>query len=80
MLNTNTADLATEEYVDNAVANGGGGSADASTQAETDALLNTKLNVNNPQDVIGNLRIESAGGNGKTIINAVSPPTATDDF
>ena len=39
-----------------------------------------KLNVNNPQDVVGNQRIDSAGGNGKIIINAVSPPTATDDF
>ena len=80
LLNTGTSDLATEEYVDNAVANGGGASADAYTQAETDALLNTKLNVNNPQDVIGNRRIDSAGGNGKIIIDAVSPPTATDDF
>ena len=42
--NTGSSDLATEEYVDNAVANGGGGGGgDGYTQAETDNLLNNKL-------------------------------------
>ena len=54
LLNTGTSDLATEEYVDNAVANGGGGGGNVDlsnyyTQTETDNLLNNKLNVNNPQ-------------------------------
>ena len=44
LLNTGSSDLATEEYVDNAVANGGGGGGgDGYTQAETDNLLNNKL-------------------------------------
>ena len=84
LLNTGTSDLATEEYVDNAVANGnGGGNVDLSnyyTEAEVDALLNNKLNVNNPQDIIGNLRLDPTNGNSKIILNAVSPPNANDDF
>ena len=86
LLNTGSSDLATEEYVDNAVANGGGGgggNVDLSnyyTQAETNTLLNAKLNVNNPQDITGNLRLDPTNGNSKIIINAVSPPNATDDF
>ena len=83
LLNTGTSDLATEEYVDNAVAQGGGGNVDLPnyyTQTETDNLLNNKLNVNNPQDIIGNLRLDPTNGNSKIIINAVSPPNASDDF
>ena len=81
LLNTGSSDLATEEYVDNAVANGGGGSGgDGYTQAEVDALLNNKLNVNNPQDVFGNLRLDPTNGLSKIILNAVSPPNANDDF
>ena len=81
LLNTGTSDLATEEYVDNAVANGGGGGGgDGYTQAEVDALLNNKLNVSNPQDVFGNLRLDPINGNSKIILNAVSPPNASDDF
>ena len=85
LLNTGASDLATEEYVDNAVANGGGGGGNVDlsnyyTETETDALLNNKLNVNNPQDIIGNLRLDSTNGNSKLIINAVSPPNASDDF
>ena len=59
---------------------GGGGSGDAYTQVETDTLLNAKLNVKKPQDIIGNRRLDPTNGNSKTMINAVSPPTATDDF
>ena len=87
LLNTGSSHLATQEYVDNAVANGGGngggGNIDLSnyyTQTETDTLLNNKLNVNNPQDIIGNLRLDPTNGNSKIILNAVSPPNATDDF
>ena len=84
LLNTGSSDLATQEYVDNAVANGGGGgNVDLSnyyTQTETDNLLNNKLNVNNPQDVFGNLRLDPTNGNSKIILNAVSPPNASDDF
>ena len=53
---------------------------DGYTQAEVDALLNNKLNVNNPQDIIGNLRLDPTNGNSKIILNAVSPPNANDDF
>ena len=83
LLITGSSNLATEEYVDTKVAEGGGDDVDLSdyyTQTETDNLLNAKLNVNNPQDIIGNLRIDSTNGNGKMIINAVAPAQATDDF
>ena len=84
LLSTGSSHLATEEYVDNAVANGGGGgNVDLSnyyTQAETNTLLNAKLNVNNPQDITGNLRLDPTNGNSKIILNAVSPPNASDDF
>ena len=70
-----------EDYITEIAGDGGGGaSVDAYTQTETDNLLNNKLNVNNPQDIIGNLRLDPTNGNSKLIINAVSPPTATDDF
>ena len=81
LLNTGSSDLATVEYVDEQVALGGsGGSGDGYTQAETDNLLNAKLNVNNPQDIIGNLRLDPTNGNSKIILNATSPPNANDDF
>ena len=82
LLNTGSSHLATQEYVDNAVANGGGGggNGDGYTQAEVDALLNNKLNINNPQDITGNLRLDPTNGNSKIILNATSPPNANDDF
>ena len=85
LLNTGSSDLATVEYVDEQVAlgGGGGGNVDLSnyyTQTEVDTLLNNKLNVNNPQDITGNLRLDPTNGNSKIILNAVSPPNATDDF
>ena len=40
LLNTGSSHLATQEYVDNAVAQGGGGSGDSYTQAEVNTLLN----------------------------------------
>ena len=70
LLNTGTSNLATEEYVTNAVA-GGGGAVDAYTKTETDNLLNTKLNVNNPQDMEGTLRLGSVNGVSKIILNSV---------
>ena len=80
LLNTGSSDLATVQYVNEQVALGGGGSGDGYTQAEVDALLNDKLNVNNPQDITGNLRLDPTNGNSKIILNAVSPPNANDDF
>ena len=84
LLATGSSNLATEEYVDDAVASGGGGgNVDLSnyyTQTETDNLLDNKLNVSNPQDIIGNLRLDPTNGNSKIILNAVSPPNANDDF
>ena len=84
LLNTGSSDLATVQYVDDAIAEGGGGgNVDLSnyyTRTETDNLLNNKLNVNNPQDIIGNLRLDPTNGLSKIIINAVSPPNANDDF
>ena len=84
LLATGSSPLATEEYVDDAVASGGGGgNVDLSnyyTQTETDNLLNNKLNVSNPQDITGNLRLDPTNGNSKIILNAVSPPNANDDF
>ena len=83
LLNTGSSDLATVAYVDEQVALGGGGGGsggDGYTQAEVDALLNNKLNVNNPQDITGNLRLDPTNGNSKIILNATSPPNNNDDF
>ena len=80
LLNTGSSDLATVEYVDEQVALGGGGSGDGYTQAETNTLLNNKLNVDNPQDITGNLRLDPTNGNSKIILNATSPPNNNDDF
>ena len=80
LLATGSSPLATEEYVDDKVADAiGGSSADAYTKSETDALLNAKLNVSNP-DVSGNLRIEPTSGGGKLIINATSPINNSNSF
>ena len=85
LLATGSSNLATEEYVDDAIAEGGGGGGNVDlsnyyTQTETDNLLNNKLNVNNPQDITGNLRLDPTNGLSKIILNAVSPPNANDDF
>ena len=84
LLATGSSNLATEEYVDDAIEqNGGGGNVDLSNyyiQTETDNLLNNKLNVNTPQDITGNLRLDPTNGLSKIILNAVSPPNASDDF
>ena len=71
LLNTGSSHLATQHYVDTAVAGGGGGAVDAYTKTETDSLLNTKLNVNNPQDMEGTLRLGSVNGVSKIILNSV---------
>ena len=66
LLNTGSSDLATEKYVDDKLADViGGASTDAFSKAETNALLNNKLNVLNP-DVSGNLRIEPTSQKWKT--------------
>ena len=83
LLSTGSSDLATVEYVDEQVAQGGGGNVDLSnyyTQTQTDNLLNNKLNANNPQDILGNLRLDPTNGNSKIILNATSPPNNNDDF
>ena len=81
LLATGSSPLATEEYVDDKVADAiGGSSADAYTKSETDALLNNKLNVSNP-DVGGNLRIQPTFPfDGKLIINTTSPIDNTYSF
>ena len=85
LLATGSSNLATEEYVDDAIEQngGGGGNVDLSnyyTQTEVDNLLNNKLNVNNPQDIIGTLRIDSTNGNGTLIVNAVGSPNDEDFY
>ena len=85
LLATGSSNLATEEYVDDAIEQNGGGNGNVDlsnyyTQTEVDNLLNNKLNVNNPQDIIGNLRLDPTNGLSKIILNAVSPPNASDDF
>ena len=77
LLNTGSSNLATEEFVTNAVAGGGGDAVDAYTKTETDNLLDAKLNINNPQNMEGTLNIGSVGGTSKIIINALS---STKDF
>ena len=74
---TGSSHLATQHYVNTAVANSGGGAVDAYTKTETDNLLNNKLNVNNPQNMEGTLTIGSVGGTSKIIVNALS---STKDF
>ena len=72
-----------EDYITKIAGDGGSSNVDLSnyyTQTQTDNLLNNKLNVNNPQDILGNLRLDPTNGNSKIILNAVSPPTASDDF
>ena len=81
LLNTGSSDLATEEYVLEQVALGGGGGVQPEnvyTKAETDGLLNNKLNVNNPQDILGNLRLDPTNGLSKIILNAVNAPNDED--
>ena len=86
LLATGSSNLATEEYVDDAIeqnGGGGGGNVDLSnyyTQTEVDNLLNNKLNVNNPQNIIGNLRLDSTNGNAKLIVNAVGAPNDEDFY
>ena len=85
LLATGSSNLATEEYVDDAIEQNGGGNGNVDlsnyyTQTEVDNLLNNKLNVNNPQDIIGNLRLDPTNGLSKIILNAVSPPNSNDDF
>ena len=85
LLATGSSNLATEEYVDDAIEQngGGGGNVDLTnyyTQTEVDNLLNNKLNTNNPQDIIGTLRIDSTNGNGKLIVNAVGAPNDEDFY
>ena len=77
LLNTGSSNLATEEFVNTAIINGGGGGGGADLtnyydKTETDNLLNTKLNINNPQNMEGTLDIGSVGGTSKIFINAVS--------
>ena len=83
LLATGSSNLATEEYVDDAIEQGGSSNVDLSNyynQTEVDNLLNNKLNVNNPQDIIGTLRIDSTNGNGKLIVNAVGAPNDEDFY
>ena len=80
LLATGSSPLATEEYVDDKVANSiGGASADAYTKSETNALLNNKLNILNG-DASGNLRIEPTSQGGKLIINSTAPLDASNSF
>ena len=72
---TGTSELATESYVNQQVALGGGtGSANLTNyynRTEVDNLLNAKLNINTPpQDVEGTLRIGRIAGTSKIVINA----------
>ena len=82
LLITGSSDLATEEYVNTKVAEGGGGvqPEDVYTKAEADTLLNNKLNVNNPQDITGNLRLDPTNGLSKIILNAVNAPNDEDFY
>ena len=83
LLATGSSNLATEEYVDDAIEQNGGGNVDLSnyySKSETDNLLNNKLNVNNPQDITGNLRLDPTNGLSKIILNAVASPNDEDFY
>ena len=114
LLATGQSNLATEEFVNTAIINGGGEGVNLSNyynktetdtllnnkynksetdtllnnqysksetdtllnnkydKTETDTLLDAKLNINNPQDMAGTLRIGHVAGTSKIILNAVS--------
>ena len=105
LLATGSSNLATESYVNTAVAKGGVGGGTGTTdltnyynktetdallnnkynktetdtllnnkynKTETDTLLDAKLNINNPQDMAGTLRIGHVLGTSKIVLNAVS--------
>ena len=88
---TGTSNLATEQYVNTAIINGGGGGTGTTdltnyynktetdallnnkySKSETDTLLNDKLNINNPQDMSGTLRLGHIDGLSKIILNGVA--------
>ena len=102
LLATGSSNLATEEYVETAIINGGGGGgvnlsnyydktetdtllnnkynkSETDTllnnkydKTETDTLLDAKLNINNPQDMSGTLRLGHIDGLSKIILNGVA--------
>ena len=76
LLATGSSNLATEAFVTNAVAQGGGsGGGDLTNyydKTEVNNLLVSKLNKDNPQDMSGVLRIGHVLGTSKIILNAVS--------
>ena len=58
LLNTGSSNLATEQFVNDAIIEGVGGiTVDAYTKTETDTLLNNKLNILNPQTITGDLDV-----------------------
>ena len=71
-----------EDYITEIAGDGGGGvqPEDVYSKTETDNLLNNKLNVNNPQDITGNLRLDPTNGNSKIILNAVGVPNDEDFY
>ena len=71
-----------EDYITEIAGDGGGSGdpVDAYTKTETDNLLNDKLNVNNPQDITGNLRLDPTNGLSKIILNAVGVPNDEDFY
>ena len=73
LLNTGSSNLATEQFVNDAVSGGGSGGdlSNYYNQTEVDNLLNAKLNISNPQDVSGTLRLGHIDGTSKIILNAV---------
>ena len=91
LLATGSLNLATEAFVNIAIANGGGGGTGTTdltnyyyktetdallnnkyNKTETDTLLDVKLNVNNPQDMSGTLRLGHIDGLSKIILNGVA--------
>ena len=115
LLATGSSNLATEQYVETAIINGGGGGgvnlsnyydksetdtllnnkynkSETDTllnnkydktetdtllnnkydKTETDTLLDAKLNINNPQDISGTLRLGHIDGLSKIILNGVA--------
>ena len=69
LLNTGSSNLATEQYVNTAVANGGGSGGTSTADlsgyynlTQTNSLLDTKLNINNPQDISGVMRLGHLDG------------------
>ena len=81
LLNTGTSDLATEEYVETAIINGGGGGgvnlSNYYDKTETDTLLNNKYNKSETDTLLNNKYSKSETD---TLLNNKYDKSETDTY